>query len=95
VDEAPGGSPELITPVTPGYPPALRILGRSGRVVVEFTVGADGVPDPASLVVVASDDPRFEASVRVAVLEERFTPGRRGGGPVAVRVRQGFDFSVR
>ncbi|HYW13955.1 MAG TPA: TonB family protein [Longimicrobium sp.] len=72
------------------YPPALLQAGAGGRVHVAFVVAADGTVGQAQ--VISSTDPAFDAPTLASVAVLRFTPGMRGGSPVATRVEIPIDW---
>lgn len=79
------GTPPMLT--SPGRPRWPRGTPR-GQVVVEFILGTDGVPDPASFDLLWADDdalilPAFENLKRMS-----FTPGTVDGRPARTRIRQ-------
>ena len=82
----------LLTP-QPLYPPQARARRIEGEVVLEFVVAADGSPGRVEVV---SGQPAglFDTAAVNAVKRWRFQPGVKGGGPVAVRVRQKLSFRL-
>ncbi|HEU5260878.1 MAG TPA: energy transducer TonB [Gemmatimonadales bacterium] len=74
------------------YPPAMRALGASGTVIVEARLDAAGRVDPASVRVVRSSNPGFDAEVRRVVRGAVYRPAKRGGRPVHVIIRQAIQF---
>ena len=78
----------------PIYPPRLIAAGKEGRVQASFVVDPTGRVDPASVQVLASDDPEFTESVRTALGEMRFRPAMRGGRAVRQLVEQRFSFRI-
>jgi len=62
-----------------------------GRVVLDFYVDRTG--RPRMPVVVSATETLFAAAAVDALEDWRFSPPRRGGQPVAVRVRQEFVFA--
>lgn len=87
--------PELATQLRPGYPEGLRHAGLEGWVELEYVVGKEGQVDRGSLRVVGSSHPGFVPSALESARGARFKPGRRGGEPVAVLVRQTIRFRLR
>lgn len=78
--------------VSPNYPLTLAHSGPAGEAVIEFVVDRDGwVALPR---IVSATQPEFGWSAATAVSQWRFTPPRKGGQPVDVRVRVPFDFSA-
>lgn len=89
VDEpARADTTELIQPI---YPDSLRQARVGGEAVVEFVVDTLGVPEAATVGVVAASHPAFGDAVRDAARAARFTPARRQGQ----RVRQLVQVPVR
>ena len=77
----------------PSYPRLLKRQGVEGHVLVEFTVTEQGlVRDP--LILESKPHADFGQAVIKTVRHWKFQPYRLGGKPVAVRVRQGVDFSL-
>ncbi len=78
---------------SPPYPRLLKRRGIEGYVLVEFTVTERGlVQDPVIVESRPHDD--FGKSVIRTVRYWKFQPYRLDGKPVAVRVRQGIDFTM-
>jgi len=70
--------------VVPVYPPQEATLGQNGVVIVDFTVGVDGVVrDPQ--VLAAAPPKKFDAAAIRALLRSRFTPAKLDGKPVEGR----------
>ena len=78
----------------PVYPPALKSAGIQGAVRIQYVVDVNGHVEPGSIVVVSTDHPFMAESVRAALLEARFRPGRVRGSPVRTLVRQTVRFSL-
>ncbi len=79
-------------PATPWYPDPLYKERVPGRVLAEFVVDTAGRPEPETIGIVSSTDPRFAASVVRALSEARFIPARLRGHPVRQLVQQPFTF---
>lgn len=81
-------TPELANPdevsraLSRAYPPLLRDAGQGGSVELRFRVLADGTVDPATVVVMSSTHPGFDAAARRVALTMRFHPARLDGAPV-------------
>jgi len=89
-----GREPSALVRVPPVYPPGARARGVQGRVVVEFTIGADGrVADPQ--VVEATPRGVFEGAALDAVRQWRFAPRVRGLEAEPARARQTIQFVLR
>lgn len=80
---------------SPRYPPTLREMGVSGRVVVRYVVDTLGLVEPDSWMVVRTDAEGFAAAAREAVLRSRFAPARIRGRAVRQLVEQPIAFTVR
>jgi len=91
VDQA----PRLGVPLLLRYPAVLRAAGVTGEVVVEYVVDPGGRVDTSAVRAVAFTHPDFVPPIREALAGVRFTPARRAGAPVAVRVRQRIVFEIR
>jgi TonB family protein len=76
------------------YPDSLRTAGIGGRVLVEAIVDTTGHADSASVRILSSSNPEFDAPAREGVLAARYRPGRIDGRPVMVRVRIPLSFQV-
>lgn len=85
--------PEVITRVTPEYPPLAVRAGIEGRVVVQMLVGKDGHVREATVVRSTADclnDAALEAARGFL-----FTPAYMNNGPVAVWITVPFNFRLR
>lgn len=76
--------PQLLVPVSPDYPRALRQSKIEGEVVLSFIVDTTGAVEPATIHIVSSTHPAFEAPARRAVLQSQYRPGRVNGVPARV-----------
>lgn len=85
--------PRPLARLQPIYPPQARMRKIQGLVVVEFVVAADGTARDITVVSSQPGDVFTEAAVR-AIERWRFTPGTKGGKPVAARVIQKVTFSL-
>jgi len=83
-----GGNP------APQYPGSMRESGVTGRVVVQFVVGANGRVEPGSIKVLESTNPSFAAAVREVLPRHRFSPAKIGGRAVRQIVQQPFVFKL-
>jgi TonB family protein len=73
----------MTSPASPGdfYPPSGRRSGLNGFVILELTIGTDGVPrDPEVLMSVPNDD--FANGAMETMLRTRWKPATEGGIPV-------------
>ncbi len=82
----------LVSQPAPRYPPVLRELGLSGRVLLRFIVNTTGRVDSASITVVESTHDGFEASARESVAAAIFHPARLGSHLVRQRAEQPIRF---
>jgi TonB family protein len=86
--------PDLLNHPRLRYPDSLRAAGIGGRVLVEAIVDTTGHADSASVRILSSSNPEFDAPARDAVLAARYLPGRLDGRAVRVRVRIPLSFQV-
>jgi protein TonB len=85
--------PRPLARLKPLYPPQARMRKIEGWVVVEFVVTAEGTA--SDVTVVSSQPGEIFASAAVRAIQRwRFTPGTKGGQPVAARVRQKVEFRL-
>ena len=93
--KAPQPTPAVLLSSEPAtYPAELRAAGVEGNVVAQFVVGADGAPDPSTLRIVSSTDPRFVAAVKEALPTYRFRPAMQGDRAVRQLITQPFAFGL-
>jgi TonB family protein len=85
-------APLVLSKTPPVYPLALRRLGYSGNVEVEFFVDKHGFVSEAA--VIKTSHPGFVDPAVDAVLSWRFKPGTRNGQAVAVKMRVPINFSL-
>lgn len=86
--------PQAIRTVNPRHPArGERSDLSSGRVLVDFYLDDQG--RPRMPVVMETDDPAFSVAAVNALMNWRFTVPTRKGEPVAVRVKQVFEFGPR
>jgi TonB family protein len=86
---------DVIRQPAPEYPWALAQAAIPGRVELEYVVDTTGLVEPASLHVLRSTHPSFEAAARASVMASRFRPARLNGRVVRQLVRQTLTFRVR
>ena len=86
--------PALLSAPRLVYPEPLRAAGITGRVVVQAVVDTTGRAEPASVVVIASANPGFDAAARSYVQSATFRPGRLHGRAVRVQVRVPIQFTL-
>jgi protein TonB len=88
-------SPRLIGRIEqPAVPAALRLSGRSGKVIAQFVVDTLGRAEMGDLRMVEATDPLFAESVRAVLPRYRFSPGEAGGRKVRTLVQLPFDFTL-
>jgi len=85
--------PRPLARIHPAYPTQARLRAIEGVVVLQFVVSPDGTTRDIEIVKSEPVDVFDNAAMR-AVKRWRFTPGTRGGEPVAVRVRQRVTFKL-
>jgi TonB family protein len=78
----------------PIYPKELLAIGAEGSVRAEYVVDTSGQVDTTTIRVMHSDDPRFTASVLIALGGMRFRPAKRAGKVVRQLVQQKFSFRI-
>lgn len=78
----------------PEYPSSMRESGMTGRVVVQFVVGANGRVEAGSIKVMESTNSAFAAAVRDVLPRHRFSPAKIGGKAVRQIVQQPFIFRL-
>jgi protein TonB len=89
LDEAPRAQVRM----QPVYPPRARMRRQEGVVELEFVVGPSG--EVGDIEIISSRPPQtFDQAAVRAVSGWRFTPGMKGGQPVATRVRQKISFTL-
>jgi len=86
--------PQLLRYQTLRYPDSLRTAGIGGRVVVEAIIDSTGHVDSASVRILSSTHPGFEAPAREAVLRATYAAGRLNGRAVPVMVRFPIRFAT-
>lgn len=82
--------PRAVRRVQPTYPAALKRKKVEGLVSLVFVINTDGMVVAPS--VERSSHPEFEQPALDAIRRWKFTPGKRGGEPVKVRVRLPLQF---
>ena len=83
-----GGNP------APEYPNSMRESGMTGRVVVQFVVGANGRVEAGSIKILESTNSAFADAVRSVLPRHRFSPAKIGGQSVRQIVQQPFVFRL-
>lgn len=84
--------PEVVTPVTPIYPPIARDAGMEGDVLVRMLVGIDGRVKRAEIE--GKSAPMFDDTALAAARQWIFTPATSNGKPVPVWVRVPMKFQL-
>lgn len=82
----------LISQPIPKYPPVLREIGLSGRVVFQFIVDTTGRVESSSTRVIESTNDGFEAPARESVAAAVFHPACLGPHLVRQRTEQPVRF---
>jgi protein TonB len=87
-------APHPLASIKPLYPPGARMRKIEGDVQVEFVVDSDGTVRDAE---VTSSTPQgvFDNAALRAVRHWKFTPGKKHGQAVPVRVRQPIKFTLK
>lgn len=78
--------------LVPRNPDFLRMAGVSGEVRARFVVDSAGRPEMGTFRVLSSTHELLSITVRNAVRQWRYAPGRRRGRPVRVLVEEHFAF---
>ena len=84
--------PSILRSPDPKYPEAARRANREAVVIVEFTVDVDGKP-----IDIKVPEPKgfgFDEAAVDAIERWRFTPAKKGGESVPMRVRQPIRFNL-
>ena len=85
-------APDEGHPISPVFPDSLLRAAVGGRVVAEFVVDINGVPNMATFSAVQSTHAMFTEAVRGAISAAKFTPAWRGGKRVRQLVQLPFSF---
>ncbi len=83
---------EVSAAIAAAYPPAARAAKMRGIAMVEVVVQADGTPVITEPSTEAPDSHGFMTAAHRAARQMRFRPARKGGVPVAARVRIPVSF---
>jgi TonB family protein len=78
----------------PEYPNALRDENICGSADVTYDIGPNGLPEPATVAVVAATRPAFGLAAVEAIQRSRFTRPIRRGVAVRQRVYQRVTFAI-
>lgn len=84
--------PKIITTCSPVYPYLASCLGVTGSAMVEFIVDQQG--QPRDFVVTGATLPDFADAAVQALIQWKFSPGRKNGRLINVRVAQKIDFTL-
>jgi hypothetical protein len=76
------------TPVEAVNQPRPEFAGMVGRVIAQYTVGADGRVEPESIVLLLASHPKLEREARAVLLASRFRPAMKQGQPIRQLVHQ-------
>ncbi len=87
--------PDRLAGPVPVYPAMLKQAGIEGRVMLQAVVDSAGRVEPASIRVLASPNPGFDAVSVAALRETVFRPARVNGRAVRVLIKIPFDFVIR
>ncbi len=86
-------APRVVQRVRPIYPANAEKMHRQGTVMLDCVVQPDGTVGDVS--VTRSTDNEFSDAAVAAAWQYRFTPGTKGGQPVAVRIPLEIVFTIR
>ncbi len=84
--------PRVLRQISPVYPIAQRRDGGEGSVILGFEVSPEGQVE--NITVRESNHPAFEEPAIAALKQWLFTPGRRDGQPVRVRLALPLTFNL-
>ena len=84
--------PSILSSPDPKYPEAARRANREAVVLVEFTVDVNG--KPIDIKVTEPKGFGFDEAAIEAIERWRFTPAKKGGESVPMRVRQPIRFNL-
>jgi protein TonB len=76
------------------YPQREREAGRAGATIIQVIIDARGLPEPGSETVLAATDSAFADAAARVVAGSCFSPAKRDGQPVRVRVAIPINFTV-
>ena len=85
--------PSVITPVQPVYPELARQAQKEGVVLLEATIGTDGIP--TDIQVVGSMGFGCDQAAVQALNSTRFRPARQGKTKISVRIQLPYRFQLR
>lgn len=84
----------LSTSIPPKYPAEMLRAELDGNVVAEFVIDSTGIVRAGTFTVLKASDPRFGTAMRRSIESSRYRPAEKDGVPVAIRVRQRFNFGI-
>lgn len=87
--------PRVRLSAQPRYPVKLAYEGIQDTVTAMFVVTASGRVDPASIVVLKASHPELARATVTFLQEAVYWPACRDGRPVAVRLTEMLDFSIK
>lgn len=85
---------QLVSKVTPRYPPVLQQAGIAGKVQVQYVVDTTGHAEPSSWKILSSTNKAFEEPAREAIMKAVFKPARIKGQAVRQLVQQAISFNI-
>lgn len=85
--------PRLLSGHAPIYPISQLLSHKSGHSKIEYTIGTDG--HTSDFRVIETDYRYYADHAIIAVQKWRYAPATKDGHPVAIRVRQVFNYSIR
>ncbi len=85
--------PKLIKGKSPVFPVSLLLSGSSGKVVIQYTIDADG--RTKDFVVKTAPHQKFADHAIIAIKKWIYRPAMKSGVPIETTVRQSFTFSAR
>ena len=85
---------QLVSKVTPRYPPVLQQAGIAGKVQVQYVVDTTGHAEPRTWTVLSSTNKAFEEPAREAIMKAVFKPARIKGQAVRQLVQQAISFNI-
>lgn len=85
--------PVLISAGPRSYPSVLERAGIGGRVVAQFVVGTNGIPEASGFQVLSSTNPAFNEPAKAMIMNSVFRPGKVRGQAVRVQMQQAVSFN--
>jgi len=86
-------APKLVTFVEADYPPEEKAAGKTAVVVLQIAIAETG--SVAAVVVVESAGPAFDAAAMAAAKRFVFSPAKRDGKAIPVRIMYRYAFEIR